>query len=105
VRFVETPVFTRDVVELLPDDEYRNLQLALALRPEAGALIRASGGLRKIRWSLPGRGKRGGVRVIYCWATAESVIFMLMVYPKSRQDDLTPQQLKVLRKLVQEEFR
>jgi len=43
VRFVETPVFTRDVVELLPDDEYRNLQLALALRPQAGALIRGSG--------------------------------------------------------------
>jgi hypothetical protein len=105
VRFVETRVFTRDVVDLLPDDEYRNLQLAPALRPEAGALIRGSRGLRKIRWALPGRGKRGGVRVIYYWATAEGVIFMLMVYPKSRRDELTPQQLKVLRKLVQEEFR
>ena len=98
-------MFTRDVVELLPDDEYRNLQLALALRPQAGALIRGSGGLRKIRWALPSRGKRGGVRVIYYWAAAESVVFMLMVYPKSRQDDLTPQQLRVLRKLVREEFR
>ena len=98
-------MFTRDVVELLPDDEYRDLQLALALRPEAGAVIRGSGGLRKIRWAVPGRGKRGGVRVIYYRATRESVIFMLMVYAKSRQDDLTPQQLRVLRKLVQEEFR
>jgi len=97
-------VFTRDVVELLPDDDYRNLQLALALRPEAGALIRGSGGLRKIRWALPGRGKRGGVRVIYYWATSESVIFMLMVYPKNLQDDLTTQQLRVLRELVQKEF-
>jgi hypothetical protein len=105
VRFVETPIFTRDVVELLPDDEYRNLQLALALRPEAGAVIRGSGGLRKIRWAVPGRGKRGGARVIYYWATVESVIFMLMVYAKSRRDDLTLQQLRVLRKLVQEEFR
>ncbi len=105
MRFVETPIFTRDVVELLPDDEYRNLQLALALRPEAGAVIRGSGGLRKIRWAVPGRGKRGGARVIYYWATVESVIFMLMVYAKSRRDDLTLQQLRVLRKLVQEEFR
>ena len=49
--------------------------------------------------------KRGGARVIYYWATVESVIFMLMVYAKSRQEDLTPQQLRILRKLVQEEFR
>jgi hypothetical protein len=58
----------------------------------------------KIRWVLPGRGKRGGVRVIYYWAIAESTIFMLVVYPKSRQDHLTPQQLRVLRKIVKEEF-
>lgn len=105
MRFIETPIFTRDVVELLPDDEYRSLQLALTLRPEAGALIRGARGLRKLRWSLPGRGKRGGVRVIYYWVIAEDVIFMLTIYPKSEQDDLTPQQLKVLRRLVQEEFK
>jgi hypothetical protein len=105
MRIIETSVFTRDVVELLPDDDYRSLRLALALRPEAGPVIKGSGGLRKIRWAVPGRGKRGGVRVIYYWATAESVIFMLLIYPKNRQDDLTPQQLKVLRKVVQEEFR
>jgi len=104
MRFIETPVFTRDVVALLSDDEYRSLQLALAFRPEAGALIRGSGGLRKIRWAVSGRGKRGGVRVIYYWATAEDQIFMLLIYRKNQQEDLTPQQLKILRKIVREEF-
>jgi len=105
MRFVETPVFTRAVLALLPDEEYRHLQIALALRPEAGAIIRGSGGLRKLRWAVPGRGKRGGVRVIYYWAAAESAVFMLLVYAKSQQDDLTPQQLRILRTLVQEGFR
>ncbi len=57
---VETSVFTRQVTELLPDDEYRKFQIILANRPETGTIIKGSGGLRKIRWSLPGRGKRGG---------------------------------------------
>ena len=62
--FIETPVFTNIVTELLPDDEYWKLQLALVLRPEAGKIIPRSGGLRKIRWKSGGRGKRGGLRVI-----------------------------------------
>lgn len=52
MRFVETPVFTRAVTSLLSDEEYRQLQLALLIRPEQGALIRGSGGLRKLRWAL-----------------------------------------------------
>src|SRR5213594_2601545 len=87
MRFVETPLFTEDVVDLMPDDDYRTLQLALLLRPEAGNLIPRSGGLRKVRWSVPGRGKRGGVRVVYYWAKAEHVIYMLLVYLKNRQED------------------
>lgn len=65
MRFVETPVFTAAVTSLLSDEEYRQLQLALLIRPEQGVLIRGSGGLRKLRWGARGHGKRGGVRVIY----------------------------------------
>ena len=63
--FIETSVFTREIKDLLPDEEYRMLQTALMFRPDAGDIIRGGGGLRKVRWNLPGRGKRGALRVIY----------------------------------------
>ena len=100
MRFVETPVFTRAVTSLLSDEEYRQLQLALLIRPEQGALIRGSGGLRKLRWGAQGRGKRGGVRVIYYWHAAEQCFYVLLIYAKAVQDDMTPAQLRVLRRLV-----
>lgn len=101
---VETSIFTRQVRQLLRGDEYRLLQLYLAERPEAGAVIRAAGGLRKVRWALGGRGKRGGVRVIYHWAKSQDRLLMLLIYSKSERDDLTPSQLKILRNLVEEEL-
>jgi hypothetical protein len=102
---VETSIFTRQVVELLGDDDYRKLQVTLAKRPEAGALIEDSGGLRKVRWALPGRGKRGGVRVIYYWAVRQERLLMLLIYAKGELDDLTPRQLALLRRVVEEEYR
>jgi mRNA-degrading endonuclease RelE of RelBE toxin-antitoxin system len=86
----------------LPDDEYRKIQLALVLRPEAGKIIPGSGGLRKIRWKSSGSGKRGGLRLIYFWDVQEDRIYMLLIYKKSKQEDLTPSQLKILRNLVKE---
>lgn len=105
MEFIETPVFTAQVERLLSDKEYRGLQLALVLRPEQGALIPGGGGIRKLRWRQRGTGKRGGLRVIYYWVTAEETIYMLFVYRKARQSDLTQDQLKVLRRLVREEFK
>jgi hypothetical protein len=104
MRFIETSIFTRAVVELLDDEEYRVLQLALLMRPESGARIPCGGGLRKIRWARKGKGKRGGCRIIYFWDELSETFYLLYIYPKSEQEDLTPQQLKALRKLVQEEF-
>ncbi len=105
MRFVETPVFTTALQRHLDDDQYRQLQIALMLRPEQGPVIQASGGLRKVRWAKPGAGKRGGLRVIYFWAPAERAFFMLYVYSKAEQGDLTPAQTRVLGRLVREEFK
>ena len=104
MRFIETTVFTRQVTGLLGDDEYRALQNALALRPEVGRIIKGAGGIRKARWARRGSGKRGGLRAIYYWSPDEEAFFMLFMYPKSVQDDLTAEQLKILRQAVREEF-
>lgn len=101
---IETSVFTRQVQKLLTDDEYRELQIALAQRPDMGRVIVGSGGLRKVRWGVRGRGKRGGVRVIYYWAVRQDQLLVLLIYAKSQQEDLTPDQLRVLRKIVEDEY-
>jgi mRNA-degrading endonuclease RelE of RelBE toxin-antitoxin system len=105
MRFVETPIFTREVKKLLTDEEYRALQLALLLRPEQGDLIPRSGGLRKIRWGIKRRGKRGGVRIIYYWDKKFETFYLLLVFSKSKQEDLTPEQARILIRLVREEFK
>ena len=99
--FIETSIFTKQIQRLLPDESYRMLQSALMLRPDAGILIRGGGGLRKIRWNLPGSGKRGALRVIYYWSPPD-IIFMLFPYRKNDQEDLTTDQLKLLRGMVKE---
>jgi mRNA-degrading endonuclease RelE of RelBE toxin-antitoxin system len=97
--FIESPVFTEELKGLLADDEYAALQEHLSLRPEAGDLIRDSGGLRKVRWKTQGRGKRGGVRVIYYYVVANEQIRMLMIYCKGLKDDLSPKERAVLRSI------
>ena len=105
MQFVETPIFTKEVQSFLKDDEYRALQTALILRPEQGEIIRGTGGLRKIRWRGKGHGKSGGYRFIYYWDKQIDIFYMLFVYLKNRQENLTPKQRKILSKLVREEFK
>jgi mRNA-degrading endonuclease RelE of RelBE toxin-antitoxin system len=97
-------MFTRLVRRFLTDDEYRLLQAALAIRPQAGAVIRGTGGLRKIRWGSEGRGKSGGLRVIYYSVVDRDTILMLYLYDKAEQDDLSPSQARALRKIIEEEY-
>jgi mRNA-degrading endonuclease RelE of RelBE toxin-antitoxin system len=104
VVILETHAFTAAILELLSDEEYRLLQQALVARPDAGRLIRGSGGLRKIRWAAKGRGKRGGVRVIYYWHVPGDRLLMLLAYAKSERDDLTPRQRVMLRKIIEAEY-
>ena len=89
------------VTELLSDDEYAELQKVLVADPNAGDLIPGSGGLRKIRWAIQGRGKRSGARIIYYHLISRDQFYMLLIYGKNEQDDLSPEQLRVLKKAVE----
>jgi len=102
MEIVETPIFTKKIKDFLSDDEYSELQRALILNPKAGPVIPGGGSLRKLRWNLEGKGKRGGLRIIYCWYKEEEAIYMVFLYAKSEQDDLTKEQLKILKQYVKE---
>ncbi|SMO45556.1 type II toxin-antitoxin system RelE/ParE family toxin [Gracilimonas mengyeensis] len=104
MEFFETSIFTKLIQKLLRDKEYHLLQLQLSVRPESGDIIKGSGGIRKLRWAGSGRGKRGGIRVIYYYITEDEKIYMLYAYPKSKQDDLTADQLKQLKQLVEDQL-
>ncbi|HAD07583.1 MAG TPA: hypothetical protein DCE76_10550 [Anaerolineaceae bacterium] len=104
MHFIETSVFTRRIVELLSDDEYRELQAYLFNFPDAGKLIPGSGGLRKLRWSIAGTGRRGGVRVIYYWVVQQDIILFLFAFRKNERADLTPEQIRALRQVVEKEY-
>ena len=85
---IETSVFTRRVTALLADDEYRELQATLVERPKAGPVIPGS----------------GGARVIYYWAAEQDHLLMLFIYAKNESDDLTRDQIKTLRHIVEREY-
>jgi hypothetical protein len=97
--FIESPVFTRQLKELLSDESYSDLQWFLAAHLNAGDVIQGTGGLRKVRWTMHGRGKRGEVRVIYFHASGEKQIRMLLIYRKSIKDNLSAAEKKTLREL------
>lgn len=101
---IETSIFTKQVNKLLSDEEYQQLQFELASRPESGSVIRGTGGLRKVRWAAKGRGKRGGSRVICFWAVSQEQPLMLLIYPKNVQDDLSHEQKRILRQIVEEKY-
>ena len=92
--FVETKLFTRLVQEYLSDDEYAQLQQSLIANPETGAVIPASGGVRKMRWGVAGCGKRGGLRVIYFLRTRQGQIWMLTLYAKNVAENISTHVLK-----------
>jgi len=103
MEFVETPTFTRLVLRLMEDDDYAKLQTALALRPDLGKVIPGSGGIRKARVGPGVAGASvGGLRVIYYWQVAEDKIWMLLAYPKNEREDLSRDQIRQLRILVEE---
>ena len=102
---IETPIFTRRIQTIISDEDYRLLQIQLINKPDSGKIIRGSGGLRKLRWSAGGHGKRGGIRVIYYWFVSQDTLLLLFAYSKSEQDELTREQLKQLKSVVEGEYR
>ena len=99
VTIVEVPPFPKLAEAIMPEDDLDAFKTFIASNPEAGVVIQGTGGLRKVRWRLKGRGKSGGARVIYYFQSDEIPIFLLTVYAKSRKTDLTAGERAALRAL------
>ena len=102
MRIIETTIFTRQMERLVADEEKQKLLDTLIISPVAGDIIKGSAGLRKLRWAAAGRGKRGGIRVIYYWLRGK-LLYLLLAYPKNKKDDLSAGELKLLKKVVEQE--
>ena len=98
--FVETRLFTGLVSQYLSDDEYADLQRALIADPEAGDVIRGTGGVRKLRWGVAGRGKRGGIRIIYYVRAQQGQIWMLTLYAKNEEQTIPAHVLRKIREEI-----
>ena len=105
--FVEAPAFTRHVSEYLDDDQYRLLQSELASNPEAGDVIQRTGGFRKFRWvdTRRGKGRRGGLRIIYYYFLSDRQIWLMTLYDKDEAADLTAKEKKVLKATLDTELK
>jgi mRNA-degrading endonuclease RelE of RelBE toxin-antitoxin system len=101
MEFIEAPAFTKHLYDYLTDDEYAGLQCYLLINPEAGPKIPGSGGVRKVRWEMPshGKGKRGGVRIIYYYHISDSEIWLLTIYAKN---EISTIPANILRRIAQE---
>lgn len=98
--FTETVIFERKAVKLIGDDQIAEVQLYLCQHPDRGSVISNSGGIRKLRWAVSGRGKSGGARIIYYVAKIKGRILLLDIYAKNEKDDLTFVELQNLKTIV-----
>src|SRR6266568_5177620 len=106
MEFIEAPAFTRYLSRYLTDDEYRRLQNHLAGNPDSGDVMPGSGGFRKLRWRDPtrGKGRRGGLRIIYYYFMADQQIWLMTLYGKDEASDLTPKEKKALKSAIEAEL-
>jgi hypothetical protein len=103
VEFVETVEFSKKVHRYLNDEQLSNLRVHLILHPKVGKVIPRSKGLRKVRWSGNGKGKKGGLRVIHFNRLENNEIWLLDIYAKSEKENIGVKYLKILRKGVTNE--
>ncbi len=99
--FIESSLFSQRLPDYLSDDTYREFQEFLMKQPEAGDVIKSTGGLRKIRWTAKGHGKRGGIRMIYYWYVGPARFYLLTIYAKNEMSDLSADQRRILRELLE----
>ncbi len=100
MEFIEATAFTRHVYEYLSDDEYSGLQSFLLQYPEAGKVVPGSGGVRKVRWAMSGKGKSGGVRVIYYFKRQDDEIWLLTIYSKNEVENIPAHVLRQIAKEI-----
>lgn len=101
--FIETSMFTKLILQYLSDDEYHALQWYLHQHPDTGDIVKGSGGVRKVRWAQPGKGKRGGIRVIYFWKVSASEIWLLTLYSKNEKSTMPGHILKQIAQEIDDE--
>jgi len=106
MEFVEAPAFTRHLPEYFDEDEYRHLQITLSQNPDFGDVIPGTGGFRKLRWGdkRRGKGRRGGLRIVYYYFSMDQQIWLVTVYDKNEAVDLTPQEKKTLKAAIEDEL-
>lgn len=100
ITVAETPIFVRQAKDVWTEEEHEAFVLYIAGHPDAGVVMPDTGGVRKLRWGRSGSGKRGGVRVIYFYYDHERPLYLLLVYPKGRQENLTPEEKRAVRELA-----
>ena len=100
VTFIQTKLFTRLADEYLGDDGLLALQVHLLAQPEIGKVIAGSGGVRKLRWAMPGRGKRGSLRVIYFLRMKQEEVWLLTLYAKNVSDNIPAAALKKIKATI-----
>src|SRR5258706_6396228 len=101
MEFIEAAAFTKYVYDYLSDDEYLGFQSFLLLHPEWGKVVPGSGGVRKIRWAMSGKGKSGGVRVIYYFKRQEDEIWLLTIYSKNEVENIPAHVLRQMAKEIE----
>jgi len=102
MKLFTTKVYERTIGKLIPVESRRQMEDAIAQDPDAAPIIPGTGGIRKLRWSVPGRGKRGGIRTIYFYHAGPEEIYLLTAYGKSDREDLSPADIKAWSRLVAE---
>ena len=102
MEFIEATAFTKHVYDYLSEEEYLGLQSFLLQYPEAGKVVRGSGGVRKVRWAIAGKGKSGGVRVIYYFKKQDDEIWLLTIYSKTEVESIPAHVLRQIAKEIED---